>query len=272
MKKIYIKTIWFVSTLGLLLMMTMTPFTNVQASITPTLTISSTPSGYTQMTVNADPSAPVIFYYNNSYNNTQASSNIGYTNTSGYLTVSLSNTDYNVMPRSYVYIMVNGIASQTVLWPTYYDYNNNYNYNNNNNYNYNNYNNNYNDNNCYTYYNSNCGSSVTLSQNSVNLIAGQYKPVTIYGGSNYYVYGNTNPYNVSASVTGNTLNIYANIAGTSTLTVCQSNLASNCSNVIVTVTSNINNYRQAYAPHKIVNRFHKLPFHFSFNFMNRFMR
>jgi hypothetical protein len=259
MRKIYIKTLPFISNLGLLLALMFIPFGNIHASVSPTLTLSNTTNGYTQMTVYADSNAPVVFYYNNSYNNTQTSNNIGYTNTSGYLTISLSNTEYNVMPRSYVYIMVNGIASQTVLWPNYYDYNNNYN-------------NNYNDNNCYTYYNSNCGRSLTLSQNNVNLVAGQYKAITIYGSSNYYVYSNTNPYNVSASVTGNILNIYANNAGTSTLTICQSNLASNCSNVIVYVTNNVNNYRQAYVPHRTVNRFHKLPFHFSFNFMNRFTR
>lgn len=257
MKKIYTKNLFLINTLILLATIVLIPFSSVYAYITPNLTVNSSDNGYTQVTVNGDPNSVVKLYYNGTYN-TLNSDNIGYTNNNGYFFTSILNSDYNIIPSSYVYVMINGVNSQNVLWPAYY--NNNYSYNSSN---YNNYNNNY------LYTNPSYINPITFSQNNVNLTSGQNTYINIYGGSNYYVYGNTNPYNVSASVTGNILNIYANSAGNSVITVCQYNLAS-CANVNVAVINN--NYQQGNTYRKITNHHYKLPFHFSFNFMNRFTR
>ncbi len=82
---------------------------------------------------------------------------------------------------------------------------------------------------------------LTLSQTSLSLTAGQSASVTaslpypVYGGSNVYVSDNSNSSAVSASVSGNTITVYALQNGSATLTICVGN-ASSCASLYVTVS------------------------------------
>ena len=82
---------------------------------------------------------------------------------------------------------------------------------------------------------------VSLSQTSVNLSTGQNIAITIFGGhSSYYVSGNTNSNAVSTSISANTLWVFANNSGTSSVTVCASNV-NQCASVFVNVTGYTSN-------------------------------
>lgn len=81
----------------------------------------------------------------------------------------------------------------------------------------------------------------TFSQSNVNLNLNQSSSVNIYGGysgSSYYISSNTNLSVVSASISGNLLNLYAGNIGSSTINVCQSG-SSYCASVYVTVGGGI---------------------------------
>jgi hypothetical protein len=96
---------------------------------------------------------------------------------------------------------------------------------------------------------SNCGSlyvnvtgggygNVTFSNSNPSMSVGQSLTVYAYSsnnsGNNFYISSNTNSYVVSANVSGNTISLYGQQAGSSTITVC-SNSASQCGYLYVTV-------------------------------------
>jgi len=87
-------------------------------AMTPTLSIYSSGNNMATITVsNADVNASVVLYYNTpSYSGIQ-SAYLGMTNYSGYLTTSVTSTQYNVTSGSSVYVMVNGYQSQFYAWP-----------------------------------------------------------------------------------------------------------------------------------------------------------
>lgn len=96
--------------------------------------------------------------------------------------------------------------------------------------------------------------TISFSQNSISLTSNQSANITVYSsGNNYYnsnynISSNSNSSVVSASITGNTLYLYAQGTwGTSTLTVCQTGNGSSCGTVTVTVSgysggNNCNSY------------------------------
>lgn len=92
--------------------------------------------------------------------------------------------------------------------------------------------------------NYNCGSpyGLSLSQNSLNLTAGQSGTVTVYNNNNYsgsiYIASNSNPSAAGASVSGNTVYINAINSGNTNISVCQ-NSASQCATLYVTVNGNL---------------------------------
>ncbi len=107
-------------------------------------------------------------------------------------------------------------------------YSNNYGYNNGNNYN-----------------NNGCGYSgcnvggLTLSQTSLSLNVGQTASVTasypVYGQSNsFYVSSNSNPSVASATASGNQVNVYGLVSGSTNISVC-SNSSSSCATLYATV-------------------------------------
>jgi len=78
---------------------------------------------------------------------------------------------------------------------------------------------------------------LTFSQSSLYLYAGQSTSFTVYGGTGVYNVTNSSYQNtVSAAVVGNTVTVYGIGAGTSYVTVCDSQ--NDCGNVTVSVGSN----------------------------------
>ncbi len=265
------------------------------AATTPTLSLSDLYNGDIQISVNADPNAPVQLYYGNPYipYSSEGLGNIGYTGGNGYFSVTVTNEQYSIPAGGTIYVVVDGATSQTVSWP--YSYANNpaisipqvasspitFSQNNvtlapsqnttvtlyggSNNY--------YLSEgsavvstsisgNTLTLYgnedglatlvvcsNYSCGDiyvtvsspvtapSISLSQNSVSLISGQNQSIGIYGTGSYYIYSNSNSYVMSASISGNTLYVYADNPGTSAITVCQS--SGSCAVLYATVASNV---------------------------------
>lgn len=97
------------------------------------------------------------------------------------------------------------------------------------------------------YNNGNTG-TLSLSQTSLTLSTGQTATVTAYNTYNYYnsatslyVSANSNPIVATASTTNNnSVSIYANTAGNTTLTICQSGGSSSCASVYVSVSGGYN--------------------------------
>ncbi len=95
--------------------------------------------------------------------------------------------------------------------------------------------------NCGTVYvtvNGGGGGTLSFSPSNPTLYAGQSLSVSVY--NNFAAYGlfisaNTSPNVVSASISGNTLTLYANSSGTSNITVCTSGSAQ-CGTLYVTVS------------------------------------
>ncbi len=79
------------------------------------------------------------------------------------------------------------------------------------------------------------GSYITFSQNNLNLNSGQSVNVTVYGNGSYYISSNSNSNVASASLSGNTINIYANNFGNSAIVICQNN-PYGCGTLMVNVT------------------------------------
>ncbi|MBI4363776.1 MAG: putative Ig domain-containing protein [Candidatus Doudnabacteria bacterium] len=82
---------------------------------------------------------------------------------------------------------------------------------------------------------------VSLSQTNVALSSGQNVAITIFGGySSYYVSNNSNSNAVSTSISGNTLWLFAQNQGTSSVTVCASSV-NQCATVFMNVTGSTSN-------------------------------
>jgi hypothetical protein len=190
------------------------PYAN--AAITPILTLSNYQNNNStvQISVNADAYAQVNLYSNGSF-----MGSIGYTDNNGNLYTTLNGGYYSIPANSYLYVVVDGVASPTVSWP----YNNGYN-------NYAPYPTNY-----YPQYQYPSYQATTLSQNTLYLNAGQSSSVSIYGGGNYYVSNNSNSSVASGSINGNILNIYAYNGGSANISVCGS--FGSCASVFVNVAN-----------------------------------
>ncbi|MDE2040825.1 MAG: peptidoglycan-binding protein [Patescibacteria group bacterium] len=167
-----------------------------QAALFPSLTLSSTGSSVQIIVSNADANAPVTFKY------PSGSINIGTTNSSGYLTVTLNPGQYNISTGNPVYVIVDGEQSSSATWPT----------------------------------TSSASSGVTLylTQTSATLNIGQNISINasnVVG--NLSIPGNTNPTVASASLNGNIVNISGLANGTAAITICADQ--SGCATVNVTV-------------------------------------
>ncbi len=88
-----------------------------------------------------------------------------------------------------------------------------------------------------------CLACLALSQSTVTMNVGGTANVTIYPGSNYstvfYVGGSSNSSVASATISGTSLTLYANAAGTTTMSICQQ--AGQCASLTVTVSGIVNN-------------------------------
>ena len=87
-----------------------------------------------------------------------------------------------------------------------------------------------------------CGSgSLSLSQTSVSLNVGQSSVVTAYNNNSgsLYISSNSNSGVASASVSGNNISLYGSAAGSTTISICSSNVSS-CASLYVTVGGSSN--------------------------------
>lgn len=193
------------------------------SAMTPTLTISNTSYGSEQVTVYGDPNASVILDY---YSGGQlyGAGVIGYTNYSGYYSGQLYTSNYNIPNGAQVVVIVNGQQSASAVWQG------------------NGYNN--------GYPNGNYGGTITLSQNNVSLNIGQSQNIyitnTYNNGYNQYYVSNNNGTNnvVTATVSGTTITVYGQSAGSGNITVCSSYSTyynSNCATLYVSVNGYTNN-------------------------------
>jgi hypothetical protein len=197
----------------------------------PSLSASSQGNGSVLLSVsNANPNSQVDLSSKQTSSLWTVVSNIGRTDNSGYFSQVVSLPTDGSSNIIQLYVTVGGQQSSTTsVSPN--GGSNCYN------------NNNYNNNNCggCTY---NCGSSgsITFSPSSATLSVGQNLNVSIYGQSsgysygNYYVSSNSSSGVVTASISGQTLSLYGNTNGSSSISICQSNSSSSCGTLYVTVS------------------------------------
>jgi len=203
-------------------------------AMSPTLSLANEGGNSIEMTVYGDPNSSVILDYQTTYSGVEGAGILGYTNTSGYFTTTLSTSAYNFGSGTEVYVIVDGQQSSSTVWPTSSIYNT-YNYNNG--------------------YSTSYG-TLTLSQTTVNLSIGQSTSITAYnnggiyntynnvGTGSLYVSTNSNPSVATVTAYGNELTIIGDAYGSTTVNVCSA--GSVCSVLYITVNSgtyyNNNNY------------------------------
>ncbi len=79
---------------------------------------------------------------------------------------------------------------------------------------------------------------IVLSQSSVSLNMGQTTSITMTGSGGYYVSNNTNPNVASATISGNTANIYGINSGSTNISLCET--GAQCTVVYVSVSGTSN--------------------------------
>ena len=186
-------------------------FSAVAHATTPTLSLSASSPGYTQLIVNGDANSSVSLYYyiQAAGSETVTSGSLGVTNSYGYFSTTLNNSQYNIPYNAPVYVSVNGTNSPTVPWPAS------------------------------SYSNGAVYGGLSLSPSSATVQIGQTVAVTA---SNYINYGtlsianNSNPTAISATVFGNQINITGAGYGSATITICQTG-SNTCGTVYATVPS-----------------------------------
>lgn len=200
MYKLSLKSIIFLVLFGLLF-----GGVFVAQAITPTLSLSTTDNGNSvQLTINGDSNANVFFYYQDIYSGLQ-SQYIGTTNSYGYFSTTINKSTYNINTSSYVYVMVNNQQSELMAWP-----------------------------------NGSSQGNLSLSQTNITLSVDQSQNITIYGGYTPYSMYSSNLNIFQAVISGNTLTVSGQNAGSGSLNICSSN--GGCVNLYVTVSGSGNYY------------------------------
>jgi hypothetical protein len=173
-------------------------------AVTPSLSVYSTSNNVVQLTVQGDPNAQInLYYYQLGSNLLSNPVSIGTTNPSGYYSSSLSQGAYGIPGGTTVYVTVNGQQSPTAVWPNTFS----------------------------------TGSNVYLSQPSVTVSQGQSQTINIYGGNgSYSINSNSNSSVASVTISGNLLQIYGSVSGTTTVNICATNSTSNCASLVITVS------------------------------------
>ena len=198
-------------------------FLAVTPALAATPNLSATYQGNNvQITVsNANSFASVNLSYRQSSSLWTMVNNIGQTDQSGYFSQSFSLPPDGSSSSVQMYVVVGGLQSSTIsVYP------------------------NGSSGSC-TY---NCGSptGISLSQNNLSLNVGQSSTVTIYtNGSlnynnSYYISSNSNSSVATASISGNSVYVYANQSGSTNINICQSGNSFACAGIFVTVGSNNN--------------------------------
>ena len=174
---------------------------------TPTVTPALTGSGdNVLLSVTGDPNSSVVLNYLSVSSAVQMSS-LGTTDANGSFSITISTSVYGITPASVFYVTVNGQRSTSVTWP---------------------------------YITVSSGTnSITLSQTSVSLTAGQTSTITATNntGGALYLASNTNPSVANISINSNQIGITANVSGSTSVSVCSLANTTNCATFTVTVQS-----------------------------------
>jgi hypothetical protein len=166
---------------------------------TPTLSVSG--NGDTvSMVINGDANATVLMYYTKTGVGPTLYS-IGNTNSSGYLSTSVSTSTLAVASGSAVHVTINSQSSSDVSWPT----------------------------------TSSTTSTITLSQTGLVLNVGSSSTITATGSSSLYLSNNTNPAVANVAISGSSITITGNTYGSTVVTICPQTSSTNCPSVYVTV-------------------------------------
>lgn len=166
----------------------------------PSFMVSGSGSNVSVSVTNAEHVAPVVFYYTSTSGGVQ-SSVIGTTDSNGSFSGMVSGDNFPINTGYYVYVMVNGQQSPSVIWPSNNGTNN---------------------------------GGLTLSPSVLTIMVGQSVTVSISGASgSYYVSSNSDRSKVIASVSGSVLSLQGSQSGTSLISVCAS--VGTCGSVRVTV-------------------------------------
>lgn len=202
---------------------------------TPSLSVVNNSSNMVQVTVNGgDINSTINLYYNYSSSSNVYVANLGTTNSSGYFSTNLNQNSYSIPQNAYVYVIVNGQTSNTVLWPNSV---NNYN------------------------------QPTYFSQSSININVGQGMAVTIYSSGSYSISSNSNPTAISSLINGSILNVYGSAPGSGTLNVCSTSGNGGCASLYVTVsgyTYNNNNYT-GYTTYNNGSYYNGYPYGYTYN-------
>ncbi|MEI6316222.1 MAG: peptidoglycan-binding domain-containing protein [bacterium] len=181
---------------------------HVHAYVTPTLSVYGTSDGDSvQVNAYADPNVSITLYYLKSGAGQQIIS-LGNTNSSGFLSTTVSSSQYGVMSNSPVHITangINGISSSVVNWPIV---------------------------------TTNITNGNLLSQTSVTVSVGQSATInTINNVGSLSVSSNSNSNVASVYTNGSTVTVTGSMVGSTTINICNAyyNLVPNCQNLYVTV-------------------------------------
>ncbi len=219
MKKLQFSAIFFS------LILTVMFFPHFGLADTVGLSVSSMSNNRVQINVNGDSNYSVdLFYQVSPSSPTIPVGSIGTTDSSGYFSAILNSGSYNLSSGYRVYVEVNGQQSNTVIWPSS-DNNNN--------------------------------DQITFSQNNIELDYNQSITVNIYGGSgSYYISSNSNSDFVNASISGNQIYLSTDNnnqynGDSATIRVCSRNGNSSCGYLYVTQSGNNNNEQVSFSQNNI---------------------
>ncbi len=177
-------------------------------AIAPTLSLSlsSSNNGSVDVNVTGDPNVPVTFYYNIANPADMQFVQLGNTNTSGTLSLTVSSGTYPINPGTSVYVYLNGQQSPTQTWPAVVA--------------------------APTGVNS---GSLAFTPASPSVSIGQTVNVNVTGGTGYSLSTNASPGIASAAMNGSAVAVTGIASGSTLITVCSS--SNGCNSFTATVGS-----------------------------------
>ena len=193
--------------LPILIFVALFSFAPLSKAATPTISLSAGSDNDTvTVTVNGDANSSVILYYTKTSVGSQISY-IGTTNSSGYLSTTISSQAYGIVSYSSVHVTtggVNGTASAEASWP---------------------------------YVSSTTTTTaISLSQTGLVLNVGNSSSITVSNNSSsLYLSNNSNPAVANISLSTSYITVTANTAGSTIATVCVVGSSSNCASIYITV-------------------------------------
>jgi hypothetical protein len=179
-------------------------------AMTPSFSVSSDPNVNTiaDLNITGDANSSIVLYYYSANVSGPQLKYIGNTNSSGTYSSGISLNDYNITQNSNIYVLVDGVQSNSIAWP----------------------------------YSSTVTSSnnLTFSQTSIATMVGQSTTITASnnGTASLYLSSNTNPQVANFSISGNQISVTGLSAGQTTANFCYittNTSTTNCASVYVIV-------------------------------------